>query len=81
MSLSVTSRPRLTAPLSLRLAIIDRDGSQFLVINGEERDVTDWRQVTVTLINGDGGRCAAMVALDGEGCADAWVVEDVRAED
>jgi hypothetical protein len=72
-------RPRLTAPLSLRLAIIERDGLQLLVINGEERDVTGWHQVTVTLINGKNGRCGALVSLDGDGVADVWVVENVEA--
>lgn len=72
------TRPRLTAPLSLRLAIFDRDGRTYLTINGQERDVTGWEQVTVTLINAPDGRTSAMVTLDGAGCADGWVVEGVE---
>jgi hypothetical protein len=73
------TRPRLTSPLSLRLAIFDRGDRQYLTINGEDRDVTGWEQVTVTLVRREGGGLGALVSLERGGDVQVWPVESVEA--
>jgi hypothetical protein len=76
-------RPRFTFPSDPRLlvAFFDRDGRTWIMVNGRERDVTGWEQVTITLAQRADGGVAAMVALDGAGGAEAWVVECVGEAD
>lgn len=57
--------------ITLQAALYQRDGRSFLLVNGQERDVTGWRQVTVSITQ-DG---VAWVSLDGDGGGEVWVVE------